>query len=141
MSFKSDGFSQVLFSKFALRNLANDHLRSQVVNCTAPTSNKATTHHIKKTNGVIPFWPRSDFEMQHFAHVTALLTKKKKKGLRHSTVRYNVWLWPPPLWSHCEPNGSRRNLSSQQVLRHRGQPPSLRASAAVGGLDRAPCSL
>lgn len=52
------------------------------------------------------------------------------KSPRHTTVQYNVWLWPP-LSDSLGAKGKHASLSSQQVLWQRGRPPSPSASAAA----------
>lgn len=77
------------YSQFTLKNFANDRLKSQVINCKALTSNKATTRRKKACRNAI--WLRSGFKMHVFrsCYLTA------DKSLLHTTVQHNVWLWPP----------------------------------------------
>lgn len=110
--------------EFTLKFFSYDRLKSLVVNCAALTSNKATTRHKKAFRNAIWLW--SDFKMHMFC--SCYLTADK--SLRHTTVQYNVWLWPP-LPDSIGAKGKHANLSSQQVLWQRGRPPSPSASAAV----------
>lgn len=73
-------------------------------------------------NGI---WLRYDLKIHMFC--SCYLTADK--NLRHTTVQYNVWPWPPlPL--SLSAKKKHANLSSKEVLWHGGRPPSPSASAA-----------
>lgn len=119
--------------EFTLKFFSYDRLKSLVVNCAALTCNKATTRHKKAFRNAIWLW--SDFKMHMFC--SCYLTADK--SLRHTTVQYNVWLWPP-LPDLSEPKGS---MQTSPVSKFYGSVASLHLPQPQQrwSSNCAPCSL